>query len=827
MLAEARDLTKKQVVFGDLTKLITKESTDLGVISVWGTGGEHGMTSIIRKAYQDPEICKKIGCRGWVRLTHPFNPHEFLRSLVDQFYSNCCLQEGKPVDMGKLKGIEAAATPQHVLIQEFMEQVNKKRYLVVLENVTTMGDWDAIRTYLPDSKNGSWIIVSTQQCEIASLCIGHSYQVVELKQYSGAHSVCVFFKEDSRPDKDKCLETNGVMDNLNETSTAGESSHMNGLISYNSVYISKKNAAEEWKNNCCFVERDSEMNQLDTYIANARMNDIHVISVWGIAGVGKSALVRNLYNSLIHTHDLFVNYGWVAVSHPFNLRDFSRSLLSDLIGPHHVMDIRDPIEECCKILETHRCLVVIDDLQSIEEWDLIHSAFVSSPSKSSTIIVITTDASIATHCADKEEAIFNVKGLEAEGSFKLFEKQNIDFSRLRSLTVYGEWKSSFISDRMRLLRVLDLEDASGVNDKDLKLMVQLLPRLKYLSLRGCSEISQLPSSLGDLRQLETLDIRYTSVVTMPWTITKLRKLQYFRFGTSKPQRHTNLPWLPSMFCRGRQVNSVEVPAGIGKITTLHTLGVVNVNTTRGTAVLKEIKKLTQLRKLGVSGISKKNCKNFFSAISNHGHLKSLSVTIKQDNPGLFDATLVDVPEFSPPKNLQSLKLHGLEQNLPIWITQIQMLTKLDLEMTMLSENDIHSLKDLKLSILRLRIKQLLDGELNFCVMLVGHEVRCYNTVKVLEIFCSSNLNITFGSHALQNLELLKARCCSRSPVPLHFSGLDKLTELREVQIECSQVDTMKRELEKVLDTRHDEARIGNAPKRPVLNVHGLVASSHQ
>lgn len=51
-----------------------------------------------------------------------------------------------------------------------------------------------------------------------------------------------------------------------------------------------------------------------------------VISVWGIAGVGKSTFVRTIYNS----HDQFEMYGWVNVSHPFNLRDLACSLLLDL-----------------------------------------------------------------------------------------------------------------------------------------------------------------------------------------------------------------------------------------------------------------------------------------------------------------------------------------------------------------------------------------------------------------------------------------------------------------------------------------------------------------
>lgn len=162
---------------------------------MWGTGSELGTTSIIRKAYQDPELCQKFECRGWVKLTQPFNPHEFLRSMVAQFYANSCLQNGIVINVDELKRIEEMATTGGGLIGAFMDKVNENRYLIVLENLSTIGDWDTIGTYLPDRKNGSRVIVSTQQCEIASLCIGHSYQVAEVKQYSAEHSVCVFFEE--------------------------------------------------------------------------------------------------------------------------------------------------------------------------------------------------------------------------------------------------------------------------------------------------------------------------------------------------------------------------------------------------------------------------------------------------------------------------------------------------------------------------------------------------------------------------------------------------------------------------------------------------------
>jgi hypothetical protein len=49
--------------------------------------------------------------------------------------------------------------------------------------------------YLPDKGNGSQIIVSTQQFDIASLCTGQPHKVSEFRKFTADHSVCVFFKE--------------------------------------------------------------------------------------------------------------------------------------------------------------------------------------------------------------------------------------------------------------------------------------------------------------------------------------------------------------------------------------------------------------------------------------------------------------------------------------------------------------------------------------------------------------------------------------------------------------------------------------------------------
>lgn len=193
---------------GDLTQFITDQDhdghgQDLQVISVWGTGGDLGTTSLIRKAYSDPEICTTFACRAWVKLlVRPFDPCEFVRCLVAQFHANsCCTDENiaaVPVGLHFLKQQmkdDGAQGGEGHLFHKFERQVTENRYLVVLEGLSDMQEWDAIRSFLPDMKNGSRIIVSTQQFEIARLCIGQSAQVLQLEQFSADHSVCAFFRQ--------------------------------------------------------------------------------------------------------------------------------------------------------------------------------------------------------------------------------------------------------------------------------------------------------------------------------------------------------------------------------------------------------------------------------------------------------------------------------------------------------------------------------------------------------------------------------------------------------------------------------------------------------
>jgi Leucine-rich repeat (LRR) protein len=397
---------------------------------------------------------------------------------------------------------------------------------------------------------------------------------------------------------------------------------------------------------------------------------------------------------------------------------------------------------------------------------------------------------------------------------------------------------------MKLLRVLDLEGTSGLVCHHLLPIGKLL-HLKYLSLRECEGIFHLPESLGNLEQLETLDVTGTRIIKLPLAITKLRKLQYILAGFSyngifgassyeelmkyvpKLMRNKPCAWnfflimccisicsiklakatpittdmedeepinrrdVCTYYCcamfpflaRLADPFGVAVPRGLRKLKALRTLGMVNI-ARGGKAILQEIKRLTRLRKLAVTGINKKNCQEFCSTLAHLSYLESLSVHSREEE-GLRDC--LDSLR-TPPENLQSLKLYGTLGKLPEWVTGLQNLVKLKLERTELTELDgtMQVLDKLpNLAILRL-LYHSFEAE-------APRHLSCrreaFPSLTALETGWSAGIDsVLFEEGTAPKLELLHGWA------GISLSGLSCLPSLKEVMIHKSSVDDVQPQL---------------------------------
>jgi hypothetical protein len=140
----------------------------------------------------------------------------------------------------------------------------------------------------------------------------------------------------------------------------------------------------------------------------------------------KSTLVSEVYTRIVHKLNQFEGvefeqHSWVDVPIPFNLEVFSRRLLLNLCSEDLVAEEIAEVatmtglcltQECSNFLREHDCLVIINGLQSTHDWESINGSLLSKPIKGC-ILVITNEASVATHCAE-EEGVVNTEDMEAD-----------------------------------------------------------------------------------------------------------------------------------------------------------------------------------------------------------------------------------------------------------------------------------------------------------------------------------------------------------------------------------------------------------------------------
>ncbi|KAM0916433.1 hypothetical protein ACQ4PT_010156 [Festuca glaucescens] len=657
ILSEVQDASGKQQSTGDLRKLITSDASDLQVISVWGnsTGvaADLGAACIIRKAYDDPKIRQRFISRAWVKMMHPFNPDELLKSLLAQFYANSH-QPNLGAEFSKK--MKAAVSLEN---NELMHQVSEQRYLVVVEELSTMVEWDAIRMYLPDSNNGSRIVVSTQHLGLARLCTEEPYEISELRHFSHGESLCAFSTKGRRPRRRKFSCKKGK-----------------------EVHGSKGEDAHDLSIKFELVGRTEELTLLGKH-----MGTPGVISLWGISGIGKSALVKNIYyersrnsSGLLRELCYFI---WVDVLHPFHLTEFSRRLLVDFHSENlqpgdtaamSIMEGQDPTQVCQEILCQDKFFyLVIDGLRSTRDWDLIKTSLLSEPITHG-IVVITNEASVATHCANEKGKVLNVKGLDADTALRLFT-----------------------------------------------------------------------------------EVCYSS---QSYDMLSFNK----HYGAS------------------------------------------------GKAILGELKKLTQLRKLAISGINHGNWQDMCCTISGHGYLVSLSVRLddKQEDKGVT-YSLGDI--LVPPKTLECLKLYGGNVHVsPVWMEQLSNLRKAHLELTISTQEEIDSLVKLpnRDMFRRLCVKPIQNGQLFYGLpeqnLLFG---KGFAKAPVLKIDCSSCESvIVFGYCTPRYVEVIVVHCPTVGS-SLELSGLERLHLLKEVRLQGFYSSTLK---------RHLEQKVAEHENKPVLKV---------
>ncbi|KAM3223351.1 hypothetical protein ACQJBY_056983 [Aegilops geniculata] len=777
---EKFELIGREKEKSDIISLIKEQASthQFEVIVVWGMGGL-GKTTLIKNVFQSKDVTGMFEKYAFVMVLRPFKLEELLRSLALQLDANKGSMDFVG-DTQKNIGLMGVAG----LIEVLGRRSEGKSCLIVLDDLSSIEEWDKILPSLHGIKN-LVIVITTRREDIAKYCC--------------KKSECIRLLNGLEEKDASHLFTRKVFRNMT-TDLAGQ---YPALVEPAKLILKKckglplaivtiggfladqpTKTAAEWRKLNEHINVELEMNPKFEVIKTVLMKSYDGLPYY----LKPCFLYMSIFPEDRNVSRRRLTHRWIAEGYA---RDEATS-------DRYFMELR----ERSMILPTQESVCSIQGFDSCQLHDLIRDISIAESLEENLVFRLEEGCSLNTHGAMRHLAISsNWEGDE----FEL--ESTVELSRIRSLTVFGKWKPFYISEKMRFLRVLDLEGTEGLRNHQLKHIGELL-HLRYLSLRGCGYIFSLPDSVGNLRQLETLDIKETCIAMLPRTIIKLRKLCCLHAGRGSGDREGNcfskcidicemqlglcvaccslVPQkrdgfgrhdichiaccvYPNTIIRGIDGSGVKVPRGTRKLKALRTLRYVHL--AWGNAIIKEIKGLTGLQKLGVVGINKKNGPGFCSAISSLSHLESLSVRSGDSLNGCLDGMSTAL------ENLQSLKLSGSLEKLPEWIKGLQNLVKLKLELSKLSGNleTMQVLGNLPyLSILGLWDEWLKIDVLQF-------QTGLFRRLTVLDLFYRRMeiKLVKFEEESVPNLELLTL---SLGYTITTFSGLELLQSIKEVRL---------------------------------------------
>lgn len=217
----------------------------------------------------------------------------------------------------------------------------------------------------------------------------------------------------------------GLGSNLNKATTDNiHSIGGNRVIPINTEEVSYKESQ--------LIGREKEKSEIIKLILDKDSQQLEVISVCGMGGLGKTTLVKDIYQSQ-ELSAMFEKRACATIMHPLHLEELFSSLAMQLDemsyrneeatdGDRTKLEVKPSLT--AGPLEGKRYLIVLDDLSSTTEWDSIIEHFPITET-ASRIIVTTRVEKVAKHCSKKDNNVYMLKSLGEKDAHDLFTEKVI------------------------------------------------------------------------------------------------------------------------------------------------------------------------------------------------------------------------------------------------------------------------------------------------------------------------------------------------------------------------------------------------------------------
>lgn len=709
------DKPKKIVV-----EWLIKGGSGREVVSLAGMGGM-GKTTLAKQVYDAAAVKKHFKIRVWITVSQSSRIQDLLKDMVQQVFRATRRRVPQAVE----------GMNNNQLKSTIKELLQKSRYLIVLDDVWHLDKWHAVKYALPNNSFRSRVVLTTRNTDVASTAeIESQGKIHDMEPLPLAESWELFcrktFKGDACPPHLEEICRN-ILRKCEGLPLA--------IVAISGVLASKsKWRIDEWdmvgRSLGAEIEGNDKLKYLKK-VLSLSFNDLpyYLKSCF----LYLSIFPEDHFIEHMRLIRLWVAEGFIEAKEGKTLEEVAEDYLNELMNRSLMQVATTTPDGRVKTFRIH---------------DLLREIIISK-SRDQNFTTILKEQNM--QWPDR------VRRLSVHNSLENL-LPNRSVSHLRSLFMFGMVEkppmNNFFPGGFRLLNVLDLRDSPL---KKFPVEVVNLYYLRYLSLKG-TKVKMIPRYIGKLQNLETLDLKHSQVTELPIEILKLQKLRHLLLYRNKYVSYEHF----------HAKSGFRIIQNIGLFRSLQKLCFIEANQDGSEYMMRELGKLTQLRRLGIVKLRRENGKALCLSIEKMTSLHALSISSEEEDE------IIDLQHLSaPPVLLQRLYLRGRLETLPHWIPSLHSLVRLSLKWSRLKDDPLADLQDIP-NLVQLTLCQVYSGEK------LSFGAGGFKKLKILGLDEFDELrSIEVEAGAMACLEELSiSRCRFLEKVP---SGIEHLTKLKMLE----------------------------------------------
>ncbi|CAJ2679540.1 unnamed protein product [Trifolium pratense] len=480
-----------------INRLIEGGSPRLNVVSIIGMGGL-GKTTLARKVYNSEKVKKHFNSLTWIYVSNECRVRELLMGIHQNLMSSNKKKSKKHKEAVN-NSDDISNLSDDELKKKVWECLKWKKYLLVLDDLWKIQDWDEVKDAFPDGNLGSKILLTSRLKEVASHTgrdPPYSLQFLNEEQSWELFSKKVFRGEEYHCD----------VGSLGKQIVKSCGGLPLSIVVLAGLLANKEKSHREWSKVLghvnCYLTRDET--QVKDVVLKLSFDNLHsklkpCFLYLGIFPEDSEICVRQLLH-------LWVAEGFIQETGSRDPNDVAEDYLYELIDRSliQVARVKDSGGvKTCRIHDLLRDLCILE-------------------SKEDNLFQVCTDNNILIPTKPRRLSV------HSSMSHYVSSSPN-DHSCVRSLFCSdpncfvdsNNWK--WLCKGFKLVRVLDLEGKCCKIPSNLGNFVHL----RYLRI-GSQYIKSVPDSICNLQNLQTLDFRSTTrttTISFPYGITKLKHLR--------------------------------------------------------------------------------------------------------------------------------------------------------------------------------------------------------------------------------------------------------------------------------------------------------------